>query len=356
MRRDFVTSTSHPHTTASSQEAFQSFTRVKRRKISKKDALPKKRRKHLNKRQKATQCSNLSTLPTELIVAIFDELCMNDALCLAVVAQRFWEIGWPYTEKKFMASMAPWAGHRLVCLGEDTEDHPLGSLSKNEEEELEHGLTEYELEIAKCLAEDQFLSDEEFEEGYNKDYLMDYSLSATTDDPVDLYKIASLRYLDTEAHEIPPRRVISTAQREMNKMPPSVLSKIKRFSNEHLPSYFPNNRKWVLRNLTAHEFVRSEVLAGNSKQSGPFFDDIGFEHIVLSKVLWSSWPRSAEFCGTVVCEGTWAGHRLEITTLDDHIKFIQSGVVWKDVSEDAVENMLQLCRAAFEWIGNIDGK
>lgn len=166
MRRDFVTSTSHPHTIASSQEAFGNFTQVKRRKLSKEDAVREKRRTILNEPQKATQCSNLSTLPTELVVAIFDELCMDDALCLAVVAQRFWEIGWPNMEKKFMASMAPWAGHRLICLGQDTEDHPLGILSKNEEEELEYGLTEYELEMAKCLAEDQFLSNDEFEEGY----------------------------------------------------------------------------------------------------------------------------------------------------------------------------------------------
>lgn len=181
-------------------------------------------------------------------------------------------------------------------------------------------------------------------------------MSATTDEPVDLYKIASLRYLNTEAHEIPSRRVISVAQQEMCKMPRSVLSKIKRFSNEHLPKYFPNNRKWVLRNLTAHEFVRSEVLAGSSKQSGPFFDDIGSEHIVLSKVLWSSSPRSAEFGSVAVWEGEWAGHRLEITTFDDHIKAMGPDVVWKDVSEDAVDHILELCRGAFEWIDDTKGK
>ncbi|MCJ1425626.1 hypothetical protein MMC29_003526 [Sticta canariensis] len=356
MRRGFVTSTSYLHTIASSQAAFQSFSQVKRQKLPKKDALHEKRRELLNEPQEVTQCSNLSILPTELVLAIFDELCMDDALCLALVAQRFWEIGWPNMEKKFMASMAPWAGHRLICLGDETEDHPLGSLSKNEEEELEHGLTEYELEMAKGLAEGQFLFDVEFEKGYNKDYLMDYSLSATTDIPVGLSKIVSSRYLDTEAHKIPSRRVISVAQQERCKMPWSVLSKIKRFSNEYLPNYFPNNRKWVLRNLTAHEFVRSEVLAGSSKQSGPFFDDIGFEHIVLSKVLWSSSPMSGYSCSVAVWRGEWAGHCLEIITFDDHIKAMQSNLGWKDVSEDAVDRILALYRAAFEWIDDTKGK
>lgn len=84
---------------------------------------------------------NLSSLPAELIGAVFDKLYIDDALCLTIVAQRFWEIGWPYMEKKLMDLMAPWAGHRLVCLGEGPiEDYPPCMLSEDEKEEIAESL------------------------------------------------------------------------------------------------------------------------------------------------------------------------------------------------------------------------
>lgn len=60
---------------------------------------------------------------------------------LGAVSQIFWDIGWPYIKKKLMNCIAPWAGHRIVCLGvehTDLADYPLGMLSKDEE--MAHGL------------------------------------------------------------------------------------------------------------------------------------------------------------------------------------------------------------------------
>lgn len=302
--------------------------------------------------------AQFSALPTELVCAVFDELCTDDAICLALVAQRFWDIGWPYVEKQLMGSMAPWAGHRLVCLGEDSHNVPRGMLNDDEERELTQGLTPRELALTKSLAVSQVLACDDMNQDY-VDHLMDYSTNARTDDPVDLYRFAYLRYAETKAHEIPSHRAVCVlqhiAQHESSKMPRSVLSKITRLTNGHLPIFFPDDRKWVLRNLTTHEFVRSEVLAGNSEQNGPYFEDIGFEHIVLSRMLWSSESRSAIEYDSTVDDGIWAGHRLEITTLDDHTQSISSDVPWKDISEDAVKEIIKLCRAA-EWISDAQSK
>lgn len=129
-------------------------------------------------------------------------------------------------------------GHRLVCNGEDEEIEDLG-LS--------------ELAMAQILPGNDF----------------DAGLRAHRDDPVDLYNIVHLQYLETRAREISSRRVVckprQIAQPEMCRMP-----------------------HWILRNLKPHKFVRSEALAGNSEQKGPNFEDVRFNNIILSKNLWSS--------------------------------------------------------------------
>lgn len=50
-------------------------------------------------------------------------------------------------------------------------------------------------------------------------------------------------------------------------------------------------------------------------------------------------------------QGIWARHHLEITTLDRHAESVPSDVTSKDISEDVVEDMIQLLRAAREgWL------
>lgn len=108
IRRWSTKSTLYPHMSPIRHEDDQSITHQKRRRLSNEDVLYPKCRKLLKKSQEvASRSPNLSTLPTELIGVIFENLRMDDALSLAVVAQRFWDIGWCYMEKKLMDSMAP---------------------------------------------------------------------------------------------------------------------------------------------------------------------------------------------------------------------------------------------------------
>lgn len=117
---------------------------------------------------------------------------------------------------------------------------------------------------------------------------MGYSDNARTDDPTDLYKIASLRYKEFKEQE----------------MPRSVLSKVSKIPNVRLPNHHPHDREWVLRNLTTHEFVRSEIIAGNSEQNGPFFEDIGFEQIKSFSQRFSGLRRHG---ARILLTGAWIG-------------------------------------------------
>lgn len=270
----------------------------------------------------ATQCLNLSTLPPELIGAIFDELRIDHALYLTFVARRFWEIGWPYMEKKLLDILAPWAGHRLICLGLGSayDSDYQNILTGDEKEEMKQGLTPDEYDEMDLEGPFWFYPSK----------------------PVSLSAIVSWRYMEIKVKEDPLyfqitrllSKIIRVEQRR-NKLQCSVTMNI--------PDYFPDDRKWVLRNLTTHEFVRSEVVAGNSKQNGPFFEDLGFEHIVLSRIFWSSEPSTD---GRSLERGIWAGHRFEIITVDHHTKPTRSEVAWKDISEEAVEDLIQISRAS----------
>ncbi|MCJ1347823.1 hypothetical protein MMC31_006053, partial [Peltigera leucophlebia] len=143
------------------------------RKLSRQDTSP----------EVATQCLNLSDLPAELIGMVFDELNIIHALCLTLAAQRFWDIGWPFMEKKLMGFMGPWAGHRLVCVGDyPIEDYPHDMLNKDEKEEL-----------AKGLDADEYGDDE-----YGK-------LHAGS--PVDLSSLVDSRYYEVGS-DIPPFRLV----------------------------------------------------------------------------------------------------------------------------------------------------
>lgn len=274
------------------------------------------------------------SLPAELIGMIFDKLWITDALRLTLVSQRSWDIGWTYVEKKLMGFMAPWAGHRLICLYEDPKilgnvafytagEYPPGMLSEDEEEELAIGLT----------------SEDRDDDGTNMD---EYTTIR-----VDLSMIALWRYErdDIELDDVPPlsltNRLRDITENEMHDLPPSLRSKVLSFNHFHLPNYLPNDRKWVLRNLTTHEFVRSEALAIKNDQQGPYFEYLGFEHIVLSRIFWSPISTYPNTNRRVENRGVWAGHRFEITTLDRHKTSMRPGVAWTDISDDAADDWMQ---------------
>ncbi|MCJ1467391.1 hypothetical protein MMC07_006015 [Pseudocyphellaria aurata] len=331
--REFDSTSAYPYTITSRPE--------KRRKHSNGGASDHKRQKFLKESGAvSTPCRNLLRLPAELIGMIFDKLWITDALRLTLVSQRSWDIGWTYVEKKLMGFMAPWAGHRLICLYEDPKivrknavypesEYPPGMLSIDEEEELSLGLT----------------SEDHDDDGA--------SMEAYTGIRVDLAIIALWRYEHNEIDldDVPPISLTSLlrdiTENQMHDLPQSLRSKVLNFSHFHLPNYLPNDRKWVLRNLTTHEFVRSEALAIKNDQHGPYFEHLGFEHIVLSRIFWSPILQHANINGRVERRGVWAGHRFEITTLDRHTASMQPDVAWTDISNNAADDWMQHWRTVF---------
>ncbi|OBT60275.1 hypothetical protein VE03_10755 [Pseudogymnoascus sp. 23342-1-I1] len=78
--------------------------------------------------------------------------------------------------------------------------------------------------------------------------------------------------------------------------------------------FVARDQGWILRNLTTKEFVTAVGIALDEKYiNGPFIYGIGFGHVVMSRVLWSTqcwhhdWPYSDN-----IKKGVWAGHRFDM--------------------------------------------
>jgi hypothetical protein len=88
---------------------------------------------------------------------------------------------------------------------------------------------------------------------------------------------------------------------------------------------FPEDRNWVLRNLTTKEFVHTEDIAlSPGYVEGPFVKGVGFGELVLTRICWSTttrcghlditWPHPNLDMSTD--RGVWVGHRFDITMQD----------------------------------------
>lgn len=81
----------------------------------------------LSKPQPAPKPRIFSDFAAEIVKMIFDCLSdvssLTDIVCLALVDTRLWTIGLPIVRRLFAQARAPWAGTRVICVG-DSKDLP----------------------------------------------------------------------------------------------------------------------------------------------------------------------------------------------------------------------------------------
>ncbi|KAJ2706547.1 hypothetical protein FB645_001557 [Coemansia sp. IMI 203386] len=97
------------------------------------------------------------------------------------------------------------------------------------------------------------------------------------------------------------------------------------------PVIFPTyteDSKFVLFNVTANQYVRANGI--------PDKHDLNFGHIVLFQTCWSTDPSVTINCKEELNREPWAGHRLEITTIDCIDKDA------KDVSEEVINKVVSI--------------
>ena len=296
---------------------------------------PKRQKQQPLSASPTSRAISFSTLPTDIHLVVFDELTAEEAFFLALTSQYFWSIGRRYLLRLFASCLGSWAGSCIVNLGEHVgiRDHPLGLVPESWEKTLQQGLDKYE-------------------EGYKgRGPANLFDLAVSRFDPVSGYVKFPLLYNKFEKLN------------KDHKFPEHLYPGIKAVLRPSRSLFYPSDRVWILRNLTTGEFVRSEFFALEPTNSttyihGPRIEGVGFGEVVLMRCTWSS---TSDGTGMPYCEkihrGVWAGHRLDITTLDRLTEGSSNAVTdWKDVSKEVAMEIDKIWNKQFgDWRNAIGG-
>ncbi|KAF4511959.1 hypothetical protein G6O67_001154 [Ophiocordyceps sinensis] len=271
-----------------------------------------------------SQPATFSNLPTELHQLIFFHIeYIEDVVSLGLVNQHLCDIAREELETYFCEHFGPWAGQKIVCVGEEVEpnDYPPGLFS---DAELE-ALSKEEIEVY-CEGTEQYI--------------------VMTPSSLDHFTIPGVSQMQQEP-SICIRRESFRLRDYFSNLP---ASERRRLTSIGLPpegnddrKFFPTDQPWILRNLTTKQFVRAEAIALKPKFiDGPNIKVLGFGEVVLSRICWSScnpWVPWGIEDPTNICRGIWAGHCFDITTLAKHQDETSNGRGWTDASDEVAKEI-----------------
>ncbi|KDQ16576.1 hypothetical protein BOTBODRAFT_129935 [Botryobasidium botryosum FD-172 SS1] len=255
-------------------------------------------------------CLGSLTIPAELIRLIFREIDnFQDTFSLAHANTRLLDIGRDRVCALLRCTVAPWAGDRLICIGEEanSDDLPDGMLTATEMQQLESFTTK---DCAEWCEGDVV-------------------------EPANLYFFADAKYRAPKDYGYSSpgfTQRLSTSERVQY----GRLLKSMHLSESDHPR--------ILCNLSKREYVRLGAVAGLAKDTlaHPWFpgDRWKFGAALVSRICWSSIPISDADSSTH--RGVWAGDRFEITTLDTFPHCPDGEAGWKDVSEEMAQHLGRL--------------
>ncbi|KAL9613421.1 MAG: hypothetical protein Q9167_002019 [Letrouitia subvulpina] len=271
--------------------------------------------------------------PNELILMIFYNLDLLSCFRLSLVSKRLWEIGWPLFQLKITEFMSPWAGKRIIFLGDNCEpnDMPAGFLTTEEKNIIDEGLDDSKIDP--------------------DDYIYQR--------PGDLLNMAMVRFQEVHSN-VKPYKILNrplpgepedgfylehsqlwrfprTALDEARRLPKSLHAQVISFAHgKKTGDYYPLTESWILRNLTMAEIVQGdEIFAAfhrSKPQNGLHLRYPGFGEAIMGRTCWSN-RATAPFN-----RGVWAGHRFEICTANFHA--LNSDIGWKDVTSEIIDELL----------------
>lgn len=220
----------------------------------------------------------------------------KDAIALSLTCKRLLFVSLKQIHLLLHDAASPWAGHRLMCIGDYAEDKDLtqGLLSSENAEYLKRKETNFTTHVSNyCARVNQ----------HRPLHMPDY-----------LYR--QERSLQTQVETRQFIKLLNTTKR-------------------YYPQ-FDTAQTWVLCNLTKREYVRDETVKAHGKA--------GFGAFLLSRICWSSSVDTSMSYEGNICRGVWATDRFEITTIDRPRDGAEG---WKDVGDEMGEEMAAIWRSEY---------
>ncbi|KAI1981917.1 hypothetical protein LOZ53_004250 [Ophidiomyces ophidiicola] len=285
----------------------------------------------LNEREKAEKSISrrfapILEVPHEIFGSVFEYLDIQSIFNLGLTCQELWPLSKYFIKKRLKRVLGIWAGTPLICPGCDHPKgeslYPPGLLSRSAEEELKKGLRVGEPSpLVKLL---HIPGHEEIEQRYYK---------------TNLFGLAVKRYKMVPLADISFESIIIAASYAPGTPHPRDMFKIAK----PVPALlYPEEEKWILRNLTTREFVRAETIALRPEYiEGPFIRVIGFPELIISKTCWSEDPNT--WINIPINKGPWAGHCFDVIPISK-LKNIET---WVDIGVQVAEELRGLCRAQY---------
>ena len=266
--------------------------------------------------------STFESIPNELVMRILHVLDLASCFRLSLVSQRFWTIGWPYTQQRVMERLGCWAGTKLVCLGDYHEREIMPSDFPTMANIAETALRANSVD-AESL--EDLLS--ELKEARCHYFVI-----------TDCYK----KIMQDSWRE---KDLLESMTDEAQHLPKPLRSELLDFIfDDDVSAYYPDTESWVLRNLTSSEFVRGDALVAaiprSDRGNGPDLGYPGFGDAIANRIFWSEDPASIP--DDIDCHGVWAGHRFEICTEKAHVSKSDTG--WKDVTKYVAKELKAVIR------------
>ncbi|KAK8917829.1 hypothetical protein H634G_10598 [Metarhizium anisopliae BRIP 53293] len=270
-----------------------------------------------------SQPATFAGIPTEIHELIFSHLAEDkDILSLGLVNRHLCDIARERLFVNLFSCLAPWAGQKIVYVGEYTEpdDYPPGLFSEAELETLSREEIEvYDKDEQECIT-------------MTPSNLHDFTIPGVS----EIQKFFNRSFITIRLILL-LREVPSSEDSALAYLGPS---KFPRYSE-----YFPQDQPWILRNLTTKQFVRAEAIALQREFiHGPDIDFLGFGHAILLRICWSSQPVP-EVAPANIVRGIWAGHCFDITMLAKHQEETGAGQGWTDISDEIAKEIAAFCEA-----------
>ncbi|KAJ7833630.1 hypothetical protein B0H14DRAFT_3871600 [Mycena olivaceomarginata] len=271
--------------------------------------------------QKAAQSSTLVNLPLEMIQEIYSNIeDFVDVVFLSVTCQSLWNRGREeiYRHVRLIAASLSWAGGRIICVGDylENDDIPDHLLSPEEKAEFTR------LDDNK----------DEDEDGESQHYtLYNYPWAESAGDRAIFGVRRLLRAICFQDHWVGVFTRLFGPSSTPN-------------SNTHRPS--PHR--------PCSETFRATSTSGNRRSSAgeraaqaeiKETRDVGFGHIVLSRICFSTSGSVAMVYDGDIHRGVWAGDRLDIVAESEFSDDDRSA--WMDVSDEVLKEVEAIWRSEY---------
>lgn len=323
----------------------------------------------------------LDKLPVELLEMVFDNLVDEDVIRLSLTSVDLWLMAYRCLQMRYFDRCAPWAGDRLICVGDyaRADDLPKAILTKEEIDFIEDQVRQHQAEDLKNEEKKEDLLDEDTPSSKVEDLESDEEEApeSNEDDPSE-EEDASNEDTDTssnaedsgsdEEEDIPVEatsrptvcltRLFPYHQWEKVRPPRSYfwlpinyelemellysygrhdqVSQVmgrELFASLHKSAVvFDEMQDQILCNLTKREFIRASIVSLIEQP-------ITLGQILISQICWS-WDSSASMVDPYkdIHHGRWAGNRFEITTAD-RVKDLGE---WEDITDEIAEKVQKL--------------